>query len=639
MELDLDAAAHAMAVQGTLTLPPESTDGAEVKLRISHAAGPIAWSSRTPGVAIRAKPLPVEGNAATSNPSAKGARTLWTLTGNWNPHEAVTVAFSYSVVTPEPDGFLYVGPEIAFGAGGWYPQIGGSKATSVLRIRAGRGTVISSAGLPMGPEAVADGLTTRSFAASVPGELFFAVSPPGSNAVALSPKLRLATLKPRPSDAGWRRGLQGVADALEAEFGPLPYPQVTVVEVPDAIADKAGFGAFAAPGAVLARSMFIDQPFNPAAFAHEFAHLWWGNHIGLEGKKGDFLLDEGLAQYGSMVATDKVLGAAAGARYRRRGIPGFNESLYSALGYLKIEASGLDRPLLALDDDGLSYWIAYSKAGLAWYAVAEDMGRPNFRAALRAVARTHGAGTVTWEAFLAELQRHSRRPLGPLIEAWFGRPGAPAYSLRWRHEGRWIEGQVVASAAAKPAALDVEARFGNGRRARLSVHLAGGAAAFRMRAGGPATALILDPDYKILRWTPELRTEAEAMAQHMRGLVLARLGRKDEAERVLLAILADRPADNRFDRILLTHASLVRLAEDRGCPACAVSHVQAALAVQPQQLAPLAPTYLGLTLAARRLKRGDLAEQAAALALRADALVGNANGVAARLEPPAPAQR
>jgi tetratricopeptide (TPR) repeat protein len=381
--------------------------------------------------------------------------------------------------------------------------------------------------------------------------------------------------------------------------------------------------------------MFMDQPFNPAAFAHEFAHLWWGNHIGLEGRKGDFLLDEGLAQYGSMVAADRVLGTAAGSAYRRRGIPGFNESLYSALGYLKIQAAGLDRPLLALEDDGLSYWIAYSKAGLAWYALAEDMGRPNFRAALQAIAKAHGAATVTWDEFVVELQRHSRRPLAPAIDAWFAAPGAPEYALEWRRAGGSIHGRILSFADAKPATLEVEVRFTDGRQQRRRVRVRQGPAAFRLPAGRGVAAVVLDPDYKVLRWTPELRVEAEAMAQYMRGLVLARLGRKDEAEKVLQAILADRPGDRRFDRILLTHASLLRLADERGCRPCAISHLQAALATAPQRLAPLAPTYLGLALAARRLERNDLAARAAALAVKADALVGNANGAAARLEAPA----
>ena len=144
------------------------------------------------------------------------------------------------------------------------------------------------------------------------------------------------------------------------------------IHSPDVIASKAGFGAFAASGAVIARTQLIEQPFNVAAFSHEFAHLWWGNYVVLEGTEGDFLLDEGLAQYGSMIAVDRVLGAAAGAQYRRQGAPGFNESLYSALGYLQINAAGMDRPLLDLGDDGLSYWIAYSKATGDYY-VPDDV--------------------------------------------------------------------------------------------------------------------------------------------------------------------------------------------------------------------------------------------------------------------------
>jgi tetratricopeptide (TPR) repeat protein len=634
MTLRLDPAAHKMAVDGILTLPPERTVASNLNLRISHAAGDIEWSSLTPGVKVSAERQGVGANSRTANPSLKGARTIWTLSGDWRPRTPVRIKFKYELATREPEGFLYIGPEIAFGAGGWYPAIGGAKVTSSLQIEAPRGSAIASSGAPEGPPTSSSGFTSRRFRSEVPGDLLFAVSPPGSPTLDISSKLKLTTLRPRPTDSGWRLGLEGVQKALEDEFGPLPYPHVTVIEVPDAIAEKAGFGAFASPGAVLARSQFIDQPFNVAAFAHEFTHLWWGNHVGLQGRMGDFLLDEGLAQYGSMVAVDGVLGAAAGERYRRRGIAGFNEGVYSALGYLKINAAGFDRPLLALQDDDLSYWIAYSKAGLAWYALAEEMGRPNFRAALREIATAHSAGYVTWDAFVARLQRRSRRPLAPFIQAWFGAPDAPAYEIEWRQEGQAVSGRIFQRGATKPATLEVEANFADGTKARHRVRVTAEATEFQLPATGPVRRVVLDPDYKILRWTADLRAEATTMAADMRALVLARLDRKEEAEKVLLALVSQDPADNRYDRLLLARATLSRLAEERGCASCALGHIEAALSLKPTGLEPLAPTYLALALRARRLKRSDLAARAAQFALAGDALVRNANGVAAKLAAP-----
>ena len=632
MRLQLNPASHSMSVDGTLTLPPQFTGTPQLDLGISRAAGDIAWSSVTPGVTLRAERRAEEPGRQTSNPSATD-RITWRLSGDWAAGATVKVRFRYQVTTQEPDGFLYLGPEIAFGAGGWYPAIAEGKPTSVLDIQAPRGSVIAAGGRANAPSTRA-GWVSRRFVSTVPGELFFAVSPPGSPRLAISPTLALQTLRPRPTDSGWRRGLRAMQEALEEEFGPLPFPAVTVIEVPDAIADKAGFGAFATNSAVITRSQLLDQPFNVAAFAHEFAHLWWGIHIGLQGRQGDFLLDEGLAQYGSMVAVDRVLGTEAGANYRRRGVPGFNESLYSALGYLRLHAAELDRPLLALEDDGLSYWIAYSKAGLAWYALAEDMGRANFRSALREIANRHGAGYVSWLDFVAGLQRHSRSPLSPFMDAWFAAPGAPAYELEWRQQGEAISGRILQTSALKPATLELEASSAGGAKSRYRVRVGTGTTAFEVPARGTVRSLVLDPDYRILRWTPELRSEATALAGLMRALALSRLGRNAEAEAVLLSVLQTDPADNRYDRLLRTHATLAQLAEDRNCAACAVTHIEAALSFTPTQLAQLAPSYLGMAQRARRLARPDLASRASTLAIAADALVGNANGAAMKLALP-----
>lgn len=631
MTLRIDPAAHLLVVEGSLAVPAGLSSTPSIDLEISHAAGDIRWRSLTPGVRISATRRAVAANSQTSDLSAAGARSIWTVSGDWRPGAAVRIGFSYETRTAEPDGFFYVGPEIAFGAGGWYPAIDDVKATASLEISAPAGYAIAAAGSAQGEARRTAEIVSRRFISSVPGELLFAVSPPGANIVQLSPKLTLATLRPRPTDAGWRDGLRGVQEALEYEFGPLPYPHVTVIEVPDAIADKAGFGAFAAPGAVLARSQFIDQPFNVAVLAHEFSHLWWAHYVGLEGTKGDFLLDEGLAQYGSMVAVDRVLGVQAGAAYRRRGMPGFNENLFSALGYLKINAARFDRPLLALEDDGLSYWIAYSKAGHAWYALAEEMGRANFRTALREILATHGAGYVTWDRFVEDLQRHGTRPLTPFIDAWFAAADAPRYEVSWRRTGRTVRGRIAQGAAIKPATLELEVVFADGTRSRHRVRATGRQTPFELPAPQPVRSVTLDPDYKILRWSAELRDEAAVLADTMRALVLTALGRKDEAEQLLTTFLRARPTDNRHDRLLLARSTLARLAEDRGCAPCALGHVEAALAIRPVALPPLAPVYLGMALRARRLGSTDLAARAAELAVAADALVGNANGAAARL--------
>ena len=626
LAVKLDPAAHRMKVQGVVTVPRALVKRHELKFKISSAAGRIRWSSLGPQVHLKASSSAVGSNSSASNPSRRGGKVIWTLRGDWPKRGAIRLRFAYELTAPEPQGFLYVGPEVSFGAGGWYPELGETRGTAAISLNAPRGWVLATSGHATG---------ASNFASNVPSLLVFAASPPDSPHVEISPKLAFTPLRARSTDAGWHSGLNGVQRALEAEFGSLPFPHISVIEVPDSIGEKAGFGAFAAPGVVLARSLYIDQPFNAPAFAHEFSHLWWGNHVGLEGTEGDFLLDEGLAQYGSIIAADRVLGTAAGEAYRRRGIPGFNESLYSALGYLKINAAGMDRPLLQLGDDGLSYWIAYSKAGLVWYALAEHMGRAQFSAALKDVIRDHGADYVGWDEFVAALQKHAPRPLDAFIGDWFETTGAPSYALNWQMDaGGNVRGMITTSDARKMATLEIEARTPNRRSTETRVDVPASGTSFRLPTGGRAQNVALDPSYKVLRWTPELREEAVAMAPYMRASILARLDRKDEAEASLRDWLKQDPHSNAFDRLILSHALLARLGKDRECSKCAADEISEALQVQPSRPAELVPTYIALAQLARKLGLGGLATRAAQLAISGDTLIGNANGAAAKLSGP-----
>lgn len=631
LSVKLEPAMHRMAVSGEVLVPAGTAGHGQLTFAITGASGPVRWSSADPASRIHAAASASSRNAAASNAAERAGKTEWNVRGDWARSAPVRLRFAYDIVTAEPDGFLYVGKEISFAAGGWYPEIARSGATATFRIETPAGWSPVSPGRLVAARATAGARASARFVSAVPGELFFAASPPGARPIAISGELGFARLKVRPTDAGWRAGLIAMKRALEEEFGHLPYGNVTVIEVPDGIAAKAGFGAFAAPGAVLARSQLVEQPFNVAAFAHEFSHLWWGNSVQLEGKEGDFLLDEGLAQYGSMVAADRVLGRAAGASYRRRGVPGFNESLYSALGYLKINAAGLDRPLLGLGDDGLSYWIAYSKAGLAWYALAEYMGRADFRAALKRIGRDHAGGFVSWRGFVSALQGQSSRRLQPFIAQWFGRAGAPSYTLGWRIAGHDVHGTLTTGDARKAAALELEVRFFDGsvRRRRIAVQAAG--STFSFPVASPVREIVVDPDYKVLRWTAELRAEAVAMAPYMRALVLARTGRAPAAEAELRQWLSEDPRSNAYDRLILSHARLAGLADARKCPQCALDEIAAALQTGPEGLAQLVPTYIELASLARKLGRRDLAERAADLAISGDAMAGNANGAAAKL--------
>jgi hypothetical protein len=107
----------------------------------------------------------------------------------------------------------------------------------------------------------------------------------------------------------------------------------------------------------------------------EISHEWWGHLVNREGPIGTdgyYMLDEGMAEFGFLLAAEAVEGPEAAERYRRIGYPGFEEDHFSVLGYVKLTGAGLDSPLEALPDGNLSSNLpSYPAAkrrefGLSW---------------------------------------------------------------------------------------------------------------------------------------------------------------------------------------------------------------------------------------------------------------------------------
>lgn len=323
---------HALDVTGEIELPPQSDASDSMQLTISATAASVAWRSTEPDAAL------LEASAATP----EGGQVTWTIRKAREAGRSTRLRFSYRIAVPEAVGFLYVGPQLSFGSGSFYPHVGDSDAIGIVRIRAPL-----SGELFTGGRAVATrqegAFQIRTFQNTMPvAKLFFAFVPDAQVTGTSAPNISVVTLRKRPGDSEWGKGVVDVAAALEAEFGQVPFERVTIFEVPNAISDKAGFGAFATSGAVFARSGYFDQPFNVGLFAHEMSHFWWGNNVAREGAAGDFLLDEGLSQYGSISAVERVVGPAAGTQFRRQGWPGFNENLWSGSAYLQMADANFD---------------------------------------------------------------------------------------------------------------------------------------------------------------------------------------------------------------------------------------------------------------------------------------------------------
>ena len=100
--------------------------------------------------------------------------------------------------------------------------------------------------------------------------------------------------------------------------------------------------------------------------------------------------------------------------------------------------------------------------------------------------------------------------------------------------------------------------------------------------------VVLDPKFKVLRWTPEYRAEAEAIIDYTKGDVALNQGKNDEAIAVFRRALETATAPDRYGLKFRLHRGLgdALAAKDETAPA--IAEYQAALneTVRPEEQMP-----------------------------------------------------
>jgi len=333
-----DRQAGVMHVDGKASFPADTKPQPTFDVRLVSLAKNVEWRAR----------FPIRQNGT------RGPNTIWTATkrGGFRANEWIDIGFRYDI--SGTTRILHVGHDLAFGLGGasgsaWYPHTGDANVVGRLRFEVPGGDSVYSAGARTAP---------GDFTITNPTTAGFAIAP---YRVVQRGKFAGYFLHERPSIDAYVDAYRRILQFYDASFGPLPFAQFALVEIPTEDAGAAGFGGATIAGAILATTRILDQPPLLAYHAHEIAHQWWGDAVQFGGGRGDFLFDEAMAQFAALRAVEHIEGPAMAMRFRRDGYPGFNTYRDCALGYLRLAATGTDFKLAELPDRYESYWLAYSK--------------------------------------------------------------------------------------------------------------------------------------------------------------------------------------------------------------------------------------------------------------------------------------
>ena len=296
------------------------------------------------------------------------------------------------------------------------------------------------------------------------------------------------------------RSLARAIEAMEARFGPYPYPSYGIVEVPES---KVGFYGSSEQGFLMAASSAFEYGTNLPLFAHEASHGWWGNLIGNHGP-GGILLSESLAQYGAVIAIETIEGEEAAIEFLRFSRRGYNPH-QCAKGYFGIWRDGNDKALIQLKSGGWDHQLSDSKGNWLYHMLRYRVGDEVFFATMRGLIETYGNAALSVEDLKqAFLLAAPKRKLERFFEQWLERKGAPALEVDWEELGIGIEGTLRQVQEGEPYHLFVElVVVTEDGRATHVVETTGKDTPFELPVDVQPLDVEIDPWHRILRWTED----------------------------------------------------------------------------------------------------------------------------------------
>ena len=581
----LEPAAGRLQVSGTVQLPALPIPRDSVRL--------LLWS-RMRGVRFElASPATP---ASVSTDSVDGDQS-WILRPD-APIPAgtpVIIRFGYhadSVSAPQ----ISVRPQGSYAGGGgeiWYPRPGfDSLGTGFLRFEVPPGDLVIATGRP------AEGTTepTGRFVFRVDQAAHFGFAA-GRYQVVRHPgpvPVSVYLLRPRPDAAVIAANASRTLEALRGLFGALPVEEYAIAEVEfgGAVAGTSEFGFFLADGSRL------DAGFSVPYFGHEIGHAWFGNLVrSRPGTVGRMMMSEGFAQYGMLQVLERIEGPEAAERFRRGTYPG-HELSGAPTEYFRLAAAGLEEPLTAREPRGAQVLRVHRMANTRGFflldMLAAIVGRERFHELLRAFVREHQSRPASWPEFEAAASKAAGRDLRWFFDDWFVRAGAPTYELIWSRAGRTVQGEVRQGDSTFGAVLEIEAR-GAGRNAVRYVTVRGRTSPFAWTLPFEADTVVLDPHYRVLRWTEAIKTRAAALAEFTRADWNRRFGDRQRAIEEFQSALRSTVVPDPYGVEFLVRLGLARALAARGEAGPARAQLDTALraAVRPAEILPFAYLEVG----------------------------------------------
>jgi len=285
-------------------------------------------------------------------------------------------------------------------------------------------------------------------------------------------------------------------DYYAAWLGKVPLARFTLVEMPEAFGASSGYGE---SGYVLLGPGAFASPPGPGALplvAHEVSHTWWGHAVLFSEWP-----NEALASFSTMKFLQADQGDDAARADRRSSVEQVLRAAEAgkeiALGDIRGFGGGMDAETYASH--------AYGKGKMLLVMLEDAVGEAALAKTLAQFLADNRGQLVGWPELRAALAR-SGSAAKLTLDQWEG-PGVPRLTLDLAKPGRGssrkVAGTLRQEGTPKPYRMKVVVAAKCGEKpVPTTVALNGAKASFRLAVPSEPSAVLVDPDWRLLAARP-----------------------------------------------------------------------------------------------------------------------------------------
>ncbi len=255
----------------------------------------------------------------------------------------------------------------------------------------------------------------------------------------------------------------------------------------------------------------------------EAAYQWWGLTVGLK-SFDDAWLSQGLAEYSAFTLRESQLDGAKLDGVRR-------ELLEKSLTFE--QTASLLRAPSNLDDQSTAYqYIMYAKGAFVYKLLRDTLGTQKFDELMRSYLTQYRGKAASIDDFEKLTSRVAGQNMRYFFARWVEGTGVPEFTsdyliIRTRGGKFVTRGTIKQNYDNLKLPVDVQLRSeGDQGLSTVTLDVQEASADFNIESSGKPIAVVIDPNYKILRISPDLRVSSIAR----RGIEQLKEGNYVEAQ-------------------------------------------------------------------------------------------------------------